>query len=37
MSVLGDMLSKLKPGQEDPNDYKLFTDLVATCKLVSAY
>lgn len=32
MSVLGEMLSELKPGQEDPSDYKLLNDLVMTCK-----
>lgn len=32
MSILGEMLNELKPGQEDPEDYKLFTDLTHTCK-----
>lgn len=32
MSVLGDMLNELKPGQEDPTDYKLLTELSQTCK-----
>lgn len=32
MSVLGDMLNELKPGQEDPADYKLLTELSQTCK-----
>lgn len=32
MSVLGEMLSELKPGQEDPSDYKLLSDLTQTCK-----
>lgn len=31
MTVLGEMLSELKPGQEDPADYKLLTELTATC------
>lgn len=31
MSVFADMLSQLKPGQEDPADYKLLSDLAATC------
>lgn len=34
MSVLGEMLSELKPGQENPSDYKLLTELTQTCKLV---
>ncbi|XP_037039266.1 TOM1-like protein 2 isoform X2 [Bradysia coprophila] len=32
MSVLGEMLTELKPGQEDPSDYKLLNDLTQTCK-----
>lgn len=32
MTVLGDMLTELKPGQEDPSDYQLLTELVATCR-----
>lgn len=32
MSILSDMLSTLKPGQEDPADYKLLVDLTHTCK-----
>lgn len=32
MSVLGEMLSELKPGQEDPSDYKLLSELTQTCK-----
>lgn len=32
MSILGEMLSALKPGQEDPSDYKLLNDLALTCK-----
>ncbi|XP_055912102.1 TOM1-like protein 2 isoform X4 [Eupeodes corollae] len=32
MSILGEMLNELKPGEEDPEDYKLFTDLTHTCK-----
>lgn len=35
MSVLGEMLTELKPGQEDPDDYALLTELTATCKYVS--
>lgn len=26
------MLTELKPGQEDPDDYQLLNDLTATCK-----
>ncbi|XP_035908176.1 TOM1-like protein 2 isoform X2 [Anopheles stephensi] len=32
MSILGEMLTELKPGQEDAADYKLLTDLTATCR-----
>lgn len=32
MSILGDMLTALKPGQEDPADYKLLNELCQTCK-----
>lgn len=32
MTVLGDMLTELKPGQEDPSDYQLLTELAATCR-----
>ncbi|XP_059609240.1 TOM1-like protein 2 isoform X1 [Phlebotomus argentipes] len=32
MSILGEMLTELKPGQEDPSDYKLLTDLAHTCR-----
>lgn len=32
MTVLGDMLTELKPGQEDPSDYQLLTDLTNTCR-----
>ncbi|XP_053683499.1 target of Myb1 membrane trafficking protein isoform X2 [Sabethes cyaneus] len=32
MTVLGDMLTELKPGQEDPADYQLLSELVATCR-----
>ncbi|XP_050096186.1 TOM1-like protein 2 isoform X1 [Anopheles aquasalis] len=32
MSILGEMLTELKPGQEDPADYKLLVDLTATCR-----
>lgn len=34
MSILGEMLTALKPGQEDPSDYKLLTELTQTCKWV---
>lgn len=37
MSVLGEMLTELKPGQEDPDDYALLTELTATCKYVANY
>lgn len=36
MSILGEMLTELKPGEEQPDDYQLLTDLSATCKYVSA-
>ncbi|XP_050334793.1 TOM1-like protein 2 isoform X1 [Bactrocera neohumeralis] len=36
MSVLGEMLTELKPGQEDPDDYALLTELTATCKEMQA-
>lgn len=32
MSVLGEMLIEMKPGQEDPSDYRLMTELTQTCK-----
>lgn len=32
MSIFGEMLTELKPGHEDPSDYKLLSDLAATCK-----
>ncbi|XP_065362251.1 TOM1-like protein 2 isoform X2 [Calliphora vicina] len=32
MSILGEMLTELKPGQEEPDDYQLLNDLTATCK-----
>lgn len=32
MTILSEMLSELKPGEEDPSDYKLLTDLTQTCK-----
>lgn len=32
MTVLGDMLTELKPGQEDASDYQLLTDLANTCR-----
>uniref|UniRef100_A0A1B0A353 VHS domain-containing protein n=1 Tax=Glossina pallidipes TaxID=7398 RepID=A0A1B0A353_GLOPL len=36
MSILGEMLTELKPGQESSEDYQLLTDLVATCKEMQA-
>uniref|UniRef100_A0A182IUC1 VHS domain-containing protein n=1 Tax=Anopheles atroparvus TaxID=41427 RepID=A0A182IUC1_ANOAO len=36
MSILGEMLTELKPGQEDAVDYKLLTDLAATCREMQA-
>lgn len=32
MSIFGEMLTALKPGQEDPSDHKLLTDLCHTCR-----
>ncbi|XP_049296056.1 TOM1-like protein 2 isoform X2 [Anopheles funestus] len=32
MSILGEMLTELKPGQEDAADYKLLNDLTSTCR-----
>lgn len=32
MTILGEMLTALKPGHEDPSDYRLLTDLCQTCK-----
>uniref|UniRef100_U5EP22 Putative cytosolic sorting protein gga2/tom1 n=1 Tax=Corethrella appendiculata TaxID=1370023 RepID=U5EP22_9DIPT len=32
MSILGEMLTELKPGFEEPADYKLLTELTATCR-----
>lgn len=32
MSIMGEMLTELKPGQENPDDYQLLIDLTATCK-----
>ncbi|KAH8408199.1 hypothetical protein KR215_000071 [Drosophila sulfurigaster] len=32
MSILAEMLSVLKPGQETPDDYALLNELTATCK-----
>ncbi|XP_073842532.1 TOM1-like protein 2 isoform X2 [Musca autumnalis] len=32
LSILGEMLTELRPGQEDPDDYQLLNDLTATCK-----
>ncbi|XP_059227032.1 TOM1-like protein 2 isoform X2 [Stomoxys calcitrans] len=32
MSILGEMLTELRPGQEEPDDYQLLNDLTATCK-----
>ncbi|XP_031617890.1 TOM1-like protein 2 isoform X2 [Contarinia nasturtii] len=31
MAIFGEMLTALKPGQEDPTDYKLLADLGQTC------
>lgn len=31
MTIFGEMLTALKPGQEDPSDYKLLADLAQTC------
>ncbi|XP_055315284.1 TOM1-like protein 2 isoform X2 [Sitodiplosis mosellana] len=31
MTIFGEMLTALKPGQEDPSDYKLLADLSQTC------
>lgn len=35
MTIFGEMLTALKPGQEDPADYKLLTDLSGTCRYVT--
>ncbi|KAL5293404.1 TOM1L2 family protein [Megaselia abdita] len=32
MAILAEMLNEMKPGQENPDDYKLLVDLTATCK-----
>lgn len=32
MTILGEMLTALKPGQEDPSEYRLLNDLCQTCK-----
>lgn len=32
MTIFGEMLTALKPGQEDPSDYKLLADLSQTCR-----
>ncbi|KAM7355646.1 TOM1-like protein 2 isoform 3-T3 [Cochliomyia hominivorax] len=32
MSILGEMLTELKPGLEEADDYQLLNDLTATCK-----
>lgn len=32
MSILSEMLSVLKPGQESPDDYALLNELTSTCK-----
>lgn len=32
MEILSEMLTTLKPNQENPADYKLLIDLVATCR-----
>lgn len=31
MTVLGEMLTELRPGQESPDDYRLLTELTQTC------
>lgn len=36
MTVLGEMLTELRPGQEDPDDYKLLTELTQTCQEMQA-
>lgn len=32
MTIFGEMLTALKPGQEEPSDLKLLTDLSQTCR-----
>jgi hypothetical protein len=32
MQIFGEMLTELKPGQEDPADHQLLIDLANTCK-----
>lgn len=32
MSILGEMLTELKPGEEHPEDYQLLKDITAACK-----
>lgn len=32
MTIFGEMLTALKPGQEDPTDYKLLNDVAQTCR-----
>ncbi|XP_037932364.1 TOM1-like protein 2 isoform X2 [Teleopsis dalmanni] len=36
MSILGEMLNELKPGQEEAEDYALLNELTATCKEMQA-
>lgn len=32
MTIFGEMLSALKPGQEEQTDYKLLSDVAQTCR-----
>ncbi|XP_063698958.1 TOM1-like protein 2 [Culicoides brevitarsis] len=32
LTIFSEMLAELKPGQEDPSEYQLLTELAATCK-----
>lgn len=36
MAVLGEMLTELRPGQEQPEDYRLLTELTQTCHEMQA-
>lgn len=36
MTVLGEMLTELRPGQEAPDDYRLLTELTQTCHEMQA-
>lgn len=36
MAVLGEMLTELRPGQEQPDDYRLLTELTQTCHEMQA-